>query len=93
MCLLLLAEAGVPSSGSLYTGPRKEGVAWGPGNPGVSARILVRCFASRPCITQSLVGADMRISPFLTVKLKQDAVVSRSHKAPVSQSVSQLTSR
>lgn len=52
------------------------GASWGPGALGVFARFLAGYFASRP--THNLVGADRKVSPFLSVKLKQDALVSHS---------------
>lgn len=62
----------------------------GTGGSGHLGQISCRFFASRP--THNLVGADKKVSPFLAVKLKQDALVSHSLRAPVSQSISQLTS-
>lgn len=88
---LLLAEAVETRAGCDCTQDqgRQEHLG-GPGALGVLARFLAGYFASRP--THNLVGADRKVSPFLTVKLKQDALVSHSLRAPVSQSVSQLTS-
>lgn len=90
---LLLAKAVDVLLGTPVQGPgRKE---W-PGHWVIRESLpdfLVQHFASRPCIPHALVSADMEISPFLTVKLKLNAERVKIPKAPISQSVSQLTSQ